>query len=311
MHMKLLLLLPLAILTPLLAACGGSDGDPEKPNVVAITTQIGDFAKNVGGDRIDLTVLLKPNQDAHDFDFEPSQLRYIAGADLILRNGLGLDDFLDDALENTDAAVVAVTDGSALRESSHDHDEEEDDEEHEGHGVDPHVWLSVDNARVMVENVRDALIDLDGNNADYYRDNATRYLSTLDALDRDIQTQVQSIPAACRKLVTNHEVLGYFADAYGFELVGSVIPSTVTDAQPSAADVADIVRKIRDEDVPAIFAESSANPALVQQVARESGIKVVDDLYGDSLGPTSSPGGTYDGMMRENTRKIVEALKAC
>ena len=116
-------------------------------------------------------------------------------------------------------------------------------EEHEGHGVDPHVWLSVDNARVMVENVRDALIDLDGNNADYYRDNATRYLSTLDALDRDIQTQVQSIPAACRKLVTNHEVLGYFADAYGFELVGSVIPSTVTDAQPSAADVADIVRQ--------------------------------------------------------------------
>src|SRR5687767_6612311 len=115
MHMKLLFL-PLALLTLLLAACGGSDGDSEKPNVVAITTQIGDFAKNVGGDRIDLIILLKPNQDAHDSDFEPSQLRYIAGADLILRNGLGLDDFLDDALENTDAAVVAVTDGSALRE---------------------------------------------------------------------------------------------------------------------------------------------------------------------------------------------------
>jgi len=305
-----LLLLSFALLALLLAACSGEDSDSGKPNVVAITTQIGDFAKNVGGDRIDLTVLLKPNQDAHDFDFEPSQLRDIAGADLILRNGLGLDDFLDDALENTDAPVVAVTDGATLREGSHDHEEGED-EEHEGHGTDPHVWLSVDNARVMVENLRDALIDLDNANADYYRDNATRYLSTLDALDRDIQTHVQSIPAACRKLVTNHEVLGYFAEAYGFELVGSVIPSTVTDAQPSAADVADIVRKIRDEDVPAIFAESSANPALVEQVAREAGIKVVDDLYGDSLGPPSSAGGTYEGMMRENTRKIVEALKAC
>jgi len=306
-----LFLLPFALLMLLLAACSGDDGDSDKPNVVAITTQIGDFAKNVGGDRIDLTVLLKPNQDAHDFDFEPSQLRDIAGADLILRNGLGLDDFLDDALENTDAPVAIVSDGAALREGSHDHEEGDDEEEHEGHGTDPHVWLSVDNARVMVENVRDALIDLDSANADYYRDNATRYLGTLDALDRDIQTQVQSIPPACRKLVTNHEVLGYFAEAYGFELVGSVIPSTVTDAQPSAADVADIVRKIRDEDVPAIFAESSANPALVQQVAREAGIKVVDDLYGDSLGPSNSAGGTYEGMMRENTRNIVEALKAC
>jgi len=306
-----LLLLPFALVMLLLAGCSGDGGDSEKPNVVAITTQIGDFAKNIGGDRIDLTVLLKPNQDAHDFDFEPSQLRDIAGADLILRNGLGLDDFLDDALENTDAPVVVVTEGATLREGSHDHDEGEDEEEHEGHGTDPHVWLSVDNARVMVENVRDALIDLDSANADYYRENATRYLSTLDALDRDIESQVQSVPAACRKLVTNHEVLGYFAEAYGFELVGSVIPSTVTDAQPSAADVADIVRKIRDQDVPAIFAESSANPALVQQVAREANIKVVDDLYGDSLGPANSAGGTYESMMRENTKKIVEALKAC
>jgi ABC-type Zn uptake system ZnuABC Zn-binding protein ZnuA len=163
----------------------------------------------------------------------------------------------------------------------------------------------------MVENVRDALIALDGANADSYRENATRYLGTLEALDRDIQTQVQSVPMACRKLVTNHEVLGYYAEAYGFEIVGSVIPSTMTDAQPSASDVADIVRKIRDQDVPAIFAESSANPALVQQVAREAGIKVVDDLYGDSLGPAGSAGATYEGMMRENTRKIVEALRTC
>ncbi len=305
-----LFLIALAPLTLLLAACGSDGSGSDRPNVVAITTQIGDFARNVGGDRINLTVLLKPNQDAHDFDFEPSQLRNIAGADLILRNGLGLDDFLDDALDNTDASVVVVSEGASLREGNHDH-REEDQDEHEGHGADPHVWLSVDNARVMVENVRDALIELDDANADYYRENATRYLSTLEALDRHIQTQVQSVPVACRKLVTNHEVLGYFADAYGFEVVGSVIPSTVTDAQPSAADVADIVRKIRDQDVPAIFAESSANPALVQQVAREAGIKVVDDLYGDSLGPASSAGGTYEGMMRENTRKIVEALKVC
>jgi ABC-type Zn uptake system ZnuABC Zn-binding protein ZnuA len=305
-------LVPFALLLFLVAACGGDDDDSGKPQVLSVTTQIGDFAKNVGGDRIDLDVLLKPNQDAHDFDPEPSQLRAITSADLILRNGLGLDEFLDDALENADGEVVVVTEGVTTRDGGHHEDEEEGDgEEHEGHGSDPHVWLSVDNAKVMVENVRDALIELDGANADYYRDNATKYLGTLDALDRDIRAQVETIPAACRKLVTNHEVLGYYAEAYGFELVGSVIPSTQTDAQPSAADVADIVSKIRAERVPAIFAEASVNPALVQQVAREAGIKVVDDLYGDSLGPANSPGGTYEGMMRENTRKIVEALKNC
>ena len=300
-----LLLVPFVLLLSLVAACG-SDDDSGKPHVVAITTQIGDFAKNVGGDRIDLDVLLKPNQDAHDFDPEPSQLRAITSADLIFRNGLGLDEFLDDALENAKGDVVVITEGVTTREGGHDKHEDED-----AHGADPHVWLSVDNAKVMVENVRDALIELDSANADYYRDNAAKYLGTLDALDRDIRTQVQTIPSACRKLVTNHEVLGYYAEEYGFELVGSVIPSTQSDAQPSAADVADIVSKIKAERVPAIFAEASVNPALVQQVAREAGIKVVNDLYGDSLGPANSPGGTYEGMMRENTRKIVEALKDC
>jgi ABC-type Zn uptake system ZnuABC Zn-binding protein ZnuA len=297
------LVLPLALVLFLGVACGGDDdGGSGKPHVVAITTQIGDFAKNVGGDRIDLDILLKPNQDAHDFDPEPSQLRSISNADLILRNGLGLDEFLDDALKNTKGEVIVVSEGVTTRQGELEHEEEhEDEDEHEG--IDPHVWFSVDNARTMVENVRD--------DAGYYRENATRYLTTLEALDRDIESQVQSIPAACRKLVTNHDVLGYYADAYGFKLVGAVIPSTSTNAQPSAADVADVVSTIRAEHVPAIFAEASVNPALVQQVAREANIKVVDDLYGDSLGPANSPGGTYEGMMRENTKKIVEALKSC
>jgi len=304
------LLLPISLFLLLLVfatSCSSDSGGGDKPHVVAITTQIGDFAKNVGGDRIDLDVLLKPNQDAHDFDPQPSQLRAITRADLILRNGLGLDDFLDDALDNAEGEIVVATEGVAVRDGEHEGQGADDHGDH----ADPHVWLSVDNARVMVENVRDALVALDGANADYYRNNAAAYLLKLEALDRDIQAQVQTVPTACRKIVTNHEVLGYYADAYGFHLAGSVIPSTVADAQPSAADVADIVRKVRAEHVPAIFAEASINPALVEQVAREANIEVVDDLYGDSLGPADGPGGTYEGMMRENTRKIVEALKDC
>jgi ABC-type Zn uptake system ZnuABC Zn-binding protein ZnuA len=163
----------------------------------------------------------------------------------------------------------------------------------------------------MVENILGALTVADADNAAFYAENARSYVAQLAALDERIRSQVAIVPPACRKLVTNHEVLGYYASAYGFELIGSVIPTTASDAQPSAADVAAVVRRIRAEGVPAIFAETSGNAALVRQVGREAGIKVVDDLYGDSLGAKSSDGETYVKMMESNTRKIVEALRDC
>jgi zinc/manganese transport system substrate-binding protein/manganese/iron transport system substrate-binding protein len=163
----------------------------------------------------------------------------------------------------------------------------------------------------MVENLRDTLIAEDAANAKTYRSNAATYLEALDGLDADIRTEVESIPEACRKLVTNHDVLGYYATAYGFEVVGAVIPATSSGAQASASDVMEIVRLIESEGVPAIFAEASINPDLIRQVGREAGVTVVDDLYGDSLGPAGSDGATYIEMMRSNTAKITEALKDC
>ena len=305
-------------------ACGGSgSGDgADVPRVVATTTQIGDFARNVGGDRIELTVLLSPNQDAHDFELEPSQIRAVVGADLILRNGLGLDSFLDDALASSEAAVATLSDGVEARVGGHEHGEEheaEDEEEGELEGegedghedADPHIWLSVANARRMVENLRDALAAQDGANAEFYRQHAGAYLAELEALDADIRAEVETIPAECRKLVTNHDVLGYYAEAYGFEVVGSVIPSTSSEAQASAADVAEIARLIEAEGVPAIFSEASINPALIQQVGHEAGVAVVDDLHGDSLGAAGSDAATYVDMMRSNTAKIAAALRDC
>jgi ABC-type Zn uptake system ZnuABC Zn-binding protein ZnuA len=163
----------------------------------------------------------------------------------------------------------------------------------------------------MVASIRDGLTDADPANAAAFTANATAYLAQLDSLDTDIRSQAAQVPPACRKLVTNHDVLGYYAAAYGYTVVGSVIPSTTSAAQPSAADVAEIVRKIRAERVPAIFAEASINPNLIRQVGREAGVRVVDDLYGDSLGARGSDGATYIEMMRTNTRKITEALKDC
>jgi ABC-type Zn uptake system ZnuABC Zn-binding protein ZnuA len=291
----------------LLAACTGDDGDDDgRLRVVATTTQIGDFARAVGGDHIALTTLLKPNQDAHDFALAPSQIRAIDRADVILRNGLGLDLFVLKPAERDRSRIVVVTQGIALRDGP---DALTGDLESEGY--DPHVWFSVANARVMLRNVRDALVRADPDNLTAYHENASRYMVELLMLDERIKREVAAIPPACRKLVTNHDTLGYFAVAYGFEFVGSIIPGSSSEARPSAGDLAGIVRKIRESGVPAIFAEASINPDLIRQVAREAGVELVDDLYGDSLGPKDSDGATYIEMMESNTRKIVDALKDC
>lgn len=286
----------------LLAACSGGSRDSAAGRliVVATTTQIGDFAAQVGGDRISLTTLLKPNQDAHDFEPQPSQVRRMEEADLILRNGLGLDGFVDKLTGESKGSIITVTEGITPLDSTEEAGE-----------PDPHVWFAVPNAKIMVSVIRDALAAADPTNASFYQENATRYLASLDELDSQTRALVAQIPSACRKLVTNHDVLGYYAQAYGFELVGSVIPSTTTEAQASASDIAEIVGKIRSEHVPAVFAEASINPALIKQVGKEAGVKVVADLYGDSLGPKNSDGATYVGMMTANTRKIVDALKDC
>ena len=281
-----------------LLACNGGDSEGDaRLRVVVTTTQIGDFAREVGGDRIALTVLLEPNREAHDFAPRPSQLRRIGEAELILRNGVGLDDFVGDALEAAKADVVVVTAGVALRGG--------EDE------ADPHVWFAVANAKTMVANLRDAFAGADAANAAAYAAAAERYLAALDELDAAIRRQIAMIAPACRKLVTNHDVLGYYAAAYGLEVVGAVIPSLSSDAQASAADVAEIVRRIQAEKVPAVFADASSNPALVRQVGREADVAVIDDLYGDSLGPAGSDGATYVAMMEANTARIVAALKGC
>jgi ABC-type Zn uptake system ZnuABC Zn-binding protein ZnuA len=294
----------LALLSLVFLGAGCSDGDDDgssRLRVVASTTQIGDFVSRVGGDHVHLTVLLKAGQDAHDFEPQPSQVRALSQARLVLLNGLGLDEFAEDAVDSSGSRTITISEGISPRGS---------DEEEHGEG-DPHVWFSVANARLMVANIRDAFSEADPANSSSYQQSADGYLAELARLDANIRQQVSTVAPACRKLVTNHDVLGYYAEAYGFQVVGSVIPATTTEARPSAAQVADIVAKVRAERVPAIFAEAEANPDLVRQVAREAEVKVVDDLYGDSLGDEGSDGETYVKMMEANTSKIVDALKDC
>jgi zinc/manganese transport system substrate-binding protein/manganese/iron transport system substrate-binding protein len=174
---------------------------------------------------------------------------------------------------------------------------------------DPHIWFSVSNAMTMTRNIRDAFIQVDPSHAAQYRSNTDTYLAKLTDLDNYIMDQIATIPPDQRKLVTNHDGFGYFIERYGLTFAGSIIPSMSTDAEPSAQDIAALINKIKAEHVKAIFLESSINPQLARTIGADAGVKVINTLYGDTLGDKGTPGETYEGMMRFNTDTIVAALR--
>lgn len=297
----------LALVIPLIvvaAACGGDDdGSADgKLSVVATTVQIEALAREVGGDLIDLHGVVPAGADAHEFEPKASDLVAIEDADLILRHGIELDDWLDDTLSAArDAAVVVVTAGVSLQRG----------ETQDNGDADPHVWLDPDNAQIMVRNITAALIAADSENREAFEANSAAYRTTLDDARQQAQAIIDEIPAADRKLVTNHDAFGYFARAFGLEIVGAVIPSVSTEAEPSAAETARLLETIEAEGVRAIFAETSVNPDLARALASDAGITIVDDLYGDSLGEPGSGAETIHGMLLFNASKIAEALKSC
>lgn len=302
----------------LLAACGGDvtpTSTPQssgKPVVVATTTQIRSMAEAVAGDKAIVRSILQPGVDAHEFEPKPSDVTAINESVLVLKNGIGLDDWVDKLIEGAGGShpVVTVSEGVPLHEGEEAHTGEGGQEGgDEQSGQDPHIWFDVRNAMTMTTNIRDALVRVDAANAGTYRTNAEKYLGELTELDTYITDRIASLPEANRKVVTNHDAFGYYIERYGLQFVGSIIPSLSTDAQPSAKDVADLIELTKAEGVKAIFLESSINPSLAKQIGNDAGAKVVDTLYGDSLGEAGSPGETYIGMMRYNTDTIVAALR--
>jgi ABC-type Zn uptake system ZnuABC Zn-binding protein ZnuA len=303
--LALLILSGLALLA-LAAACGGDDDDSTPPasdarlNVVATTVQITALTKEVGGDLIDLHGIIPAGADPHEYEPHPSDLRATEDADLILRHGLELDTWLDDTLKaGADAEVAVVTDGINVLRAEEDGAEVDD----------AHVWHDPDNDKIMVDNIAAALSTADPAHAAAYAANAAAYNAKLDATKAEVQAIIDTIPPESRKLVTDHDAFAYFARAFGLEIVGAVIPSVSTEAEPSAADTAALLDTIEREHVKAIFAEGSVNPALARQLASDAGVTVVDDLYGDSLGAPGSGADTLDGMLLYNARKIADALK--
>jgi ABC-type Zn uptake system ZnuABC Zn-binding protein ZnuA len=265
--------------------------------VVATTTQVADFARNVGGDQVQVTSLLKPNLDAHAYEPSPADVEAIAHADLVLENGAGLESWLHDTITSSGfhGPLVDTSQGVRLRQV--------------GGATDPHIWQNPSNAQVMVANIERAMAAADPADARVFRANLAAYTNQLQALDAQVQRQIDSL--ANKKLVTNHDPFGYYIDRYGLQFVGSVIPSFDSSAELSGRDIRDLVARIKATKVKAVFSETSLPPRTAETIAREAGVKVVegeDALYGDSLGPAGSDGDTYLKMIRHNTATIVGNL---
>ena len=289
----------------LLAACGASTTPVPSAGllrVVATTTQVGAAAREVGGDDIQLTVLLTPGAEAHEFEITPPAAAAIEESDLILESGAGLETWLQDALATIggEERVRDMSTGIALRAPEDPSESEE---------VDPHWWLSAPNAIKLVQHVRDALSAARPQLANAFASRAVAYVDRLEAADVEIRRLMAEIPEKRRGIVTNHDALGYFMAEYGLHFVGSVFPSLDVTSEPNPAQLASLTDTIRSEGVTAIFSESAVNPRLAQAIADETGAKVVDTpLYTDSLGAPGSSGETLDGMLLHDAHVIHDAL---
>jgi zinc/manganese transport system substrate-binding protein len=282
-----------------LAACGSGTSSSGGVQVVATTTQVGDFVRNVGGDRVSLRQILQPNSDPHEYEPRPSDVEKVTGAAVVFESGGDLDSWLGGVIHDAGGSprVVKLIDSvSAIRSK------------HGGHEVDPHWWQDPRNAVLAVAAIRDALIRADPPGRKTYRRNAAHYAARLGRLDRGIASCMARVPAGARKIVTTHDALEYFGARYRVRIVGALIPSLSTASRPSARDIERLVGQIRRERVGSIFPETALNPKLERAVSRDAGAKVGKSLWGDALGPKGSNGATYLEAMASNTQAMVEGM---
>jgi ABC-type Zn uptake system ZnuABC Zn-binding protein ZnuA len=293
----MLRVLVLLAATAVLATGCGDSGDAAadgRPTVVATTTQAADLARAVGGSRVRVVGLLAPNADPHEHEVRPDDVRALAGAALVVRSGGDLDAWLVDAIAGagSEAPTLTLMDHVATRAG------------------DPHWWQDPRNGVRAVAALRAALAQAVPDAAASLARRAAAYTRRLKALDAAAAACLARIPPEGRKLVTTHDSLGYYADRYGLEVVGAVIPSLTTQAQASAGDTAALVETIRREGVRAIFAERSVSARVEEAVARETGARIGRPLWADTLGPPGSDGATYVASLAANTRAIADGLGA-
>jgi zinc/manganese transport system substrate-binding protein len=266
----------------------------ERLKVVASFSILGDFVKNVGGDRVELTTLVGPNSDAHVYSPTPSDAKKIADAKLVIVNGLGFEGWLPRLVKSSGskATIVTASNGiSPIRLGSSD---------------DPHAWQSVHLAKVYVGNISRALTIADPASAEQFMANTQGYLAKLDALDREARDAVAALAPARRKVISTHSAFGYFAASYGIQFIAPVGVST--ESEPSARDIAGIITQIKSAKIPAVFLENISDPRLIRRISAETGARVGGTLYSDSLTDEKGDVPTYIDMVRHNIKALTSAL---
>ncbi|MFN8487293.1 MAG: zinc ABC transporter substrate-binding protein [Caldilineaceae bacterium] len=291
-----------------LAACQSAPSSGSathtKLSVIATTTQLEDVTRVIASDRVTVIGLVPRNGDPHAFEPTPDNIKQVAQSSAVFINGAGLEGWLEELVRNAggERPIFDTSKGLTLGKI--------DAANAEGGDVDPHIWMNPVNMLTVVDNITAGLEQIDPADANTFATNADAYKAQLKELDAWAQKQLTVIPPERRKLVTAHDALGYFAARYQFKIVGAVIPSASTEAaETSAKDLSKLVEVIRQEGVPAIFAEASSNPKFIEQVGAEAKVKVVTDLYIDSLGDKGGEAGTYLDFFRADVTKIVNALK--
>jgi zinc/manganese transport system substrate-binding protein len=295
--MRRLILAMLAVL-----ACVGPATAQDRLKVVATFSILGDVVRNVGGDRVDVTMLVGPNADAHVFSPSPADVRKLSGARLVVMNGLGYEGWIARLVKasGSKAPVVTASKGVKPRRMAGAHGQGH------GHDTDPHAWQSVANVKLYATNIRDGLVAADPAGKSVYEANAAAYLAKLDALEREVRDVVAKIPAERRRVITTHDAFGYFKDAYGLDFIA---PQGVsTESEPSAKDVARIIAQIKRQKIPAIFLENISDPRLLKRISDETGARIGGTLHSDALTDEKGRAPTYIDLIRYNLKQIAGAL---
>jgi zinc/manganese transport system substrate-binding protein len=280
----------------------------DRIKAVASFSILGDVVKQVGGDRVDTTALVGPNGDAHVFSPSPADAAKVKAAQIVFVNGLGLEGWMDRFVKasGTKASVVVASQGVKPIEGDEDeHDRKASGKGH-AHRLDPHAWQNVANVKLYVANIRDALVKADPSGKDVFEANAQKYLAELDALDAEVKAAMAKVPADRRKIITTHDALGYFAAAYGLQIIAPQGVSTESEA--SAKDMARIIRQIKAQKIPAVFLENVSDDRLMQRIAKETGARIGGKIYSDALSEPNGPASTYIDMIRNNVHAFSEAL---
>ncbi len=329
-----------------LLSMSGHAATRERLRVVATFSILGDMVREIGGERVAVTTIVGPNNDAHRFEPTPQDAKAVHEAAVLVLNGLDFEAWLPRLLEAADfkGEQVLASQGVAVRRldgGAHSHETHGDAHQHgsghahrhdaghehrheRGHGhaaetggedgahdhgdTDPHAWQDLSNGMIYARNIAAGLSRADPRNASYYEGRAAGYVARMKTLDTEVKAAIAAIPPAHRKVVTSHDAFGYFGDAYGIEFIP--IAGLSNQAEPSARDVAGIIRIARDEKVRGVFIENMSSPQLARQIARESGAIMGGTLYADALSPPDQPAATYLGMFSWNAGRLVYVLKA-